>query len=59
VVRKAVEAIEGHPNYIRRGVNATDQRHDFILHTHGDAQRAVQLALLPFSVTVAQAKATG
>ncbi|WP_327749803.1 hypothetical protein [Streptomyces europaeiscabiei] len=49
IVTKALDRLEAHPNFKRRG--STDEfgtRHDFIFHVDGDPLREVRLAFLPF-----------
>ncbi|ATW50842.1 hypothetical protein [Streptomyces peucetius] len=49
IVTKALDRLEAHPNFKRRG--STDEfgtRHDFIFHVDGDPSREVRLAFLPF-----------
>ncbi|MGC9537579.1 hypothetical protein [Streptomyces sp. UG1] len=49
IVTKALDRLEAHPNFKRRG--STDDfgtRHDFIFHVDGDPSREVRLAFLPF-----------
>jgi hypothetical protein len=50
VVDKALTAICGHPNHKRPGEISTEERHDFVLHANGDANREVHLAFLPFLI---------
>jgi hypothetical protein len=52
VIKKAVEKIEAHPNYKRRGPAKSDERLDFIMHATGDPEREINLALLPFALRV-------
>jgi hypothetical protein len=49
-VEKAVDKIEAHPNFKRRGTSHTDERLDFVMHADGDPQREINLALLPFAL---------
>jgi len=49
VIKKAIAKIEAHPNYKRRGPSHTDDRLDFVMHAHGDVEREMHLALLPFA----------
>ncbi|MCX4776948.1 hypothetical protein OG435_09190 [Streptomyces sp. NBC_01264] len=48
IIGKAVTKVREHPNYKRDGRNATEERHDFILHASGDPSREIKLAFLPF-----------
>ncbi len=50
VIKKAVEKIEAHPNYKRRGPSHADDQLDFVLHAQDDAAREIHLALLPFAL---------
>jgi hypothetical protein len=50
VVDKALAAIGSHPNHKRPGKISTEERHDFVLHASGDANREIHLALLPFLI---------
>ncbi|MFI7467467.1 hypothetical protein [Nonomuraea sp. NPDC049646] len=49
-IRSAVEAVEAHPNYKRRGRHDSVERADFVLHANGDVDREIHLALLPFAL---------
>lgn len=49
-IDKAVNKIEEHPNLKRRGPSQTEERHDFVMHPHGDPSREIHLALLPFAL---------
>ncbi|URN05285.1 hypothetical protein LUW74_19510 [Actinomadura madurae] len=49
-IDKAVEKIEGHPNFKRRGTSDDEERIDFIMHGDGDSAREIRLALLPFAL---------
>lgn len=49
-IRKAVEKIEEHPNYKRRGPQHSDDQLDFVMHTQDDPEREIHLALLPFAL---------
>jgi hypothetical protein len=57
VIRKAVEAIEAHPNYVATlpAKDASD-RHDFVLHAIGDPEKKLRMAFLPFALGPAKAK---
>lgn len=49
IVTKALERLEAHPNFKRRG--RTDEfgtRHDFVFHIDGDPSREIKIAFLPF-----------
>jgi hypothetical protein len=50
VIAKAVEAIEKHASYKRRGAADSDEQVDFVMHATGDPQREIHLALLPFAL---------
>jgi hypothetical protein len=50
VIGKAVERLEKHSNYKRRGPCKTEDRHDFVLHAERDPDREIHLALLPFVI---------
>jgi len=50
VITKAVEAIEKHPNFKRRGPEDGEDEIDFVMHADGDRQREIHLALLPFAL---------
>lgn len=50
VTAKAVERVEQHPNYKRRGRTSSEERYDFVLHASGDPAREIHLALLPFLI---------
>ncbi|MFI6522602.1 hypothetical protein ACIBF1_44115 [Spirillospora sp. NPDC050679] len=50
VIDKAVERIEAHPNYKRRGAHDGQERLDFVLHASGDTDREIRLAFLPFAL---------
>jgi hypothetical protein len=52
VIKKAVEKIEDHPNFKRRGPAHSDERIDFVMHATGDPDREINLALLPFALRV-------
>ncbi|MBB4916883.1 hypothetical protein [Streptosporangium saharense] len=49
-VKTAIEQIEAHPNYKRRGTHDTDGRIDFVMHANGDPDREIKLAFLPFAL---------
>jgi hypothetical protein len=59
VVKKAVEKVEAHPNYKRRGPANSDERIDFVMHATGDPVREINLALLPFALRVTDDPAVG
>jgi hypothetical protein len=50
VADKALAAIGSHPNHKRPGKISSEERHDFVLHANGDANREIHLAFLPFLV---------
>jgi hypothetical protein len=50
VLAKARATIEEHPNFKWPGQIRTEERVDFVLHAHGDPDREIRLALLPFGV---------
>ena len=51
VIDKAIELIQQHPNYIEAlPGSAHGHRHDFVLHAHGDPQKKIHLAFLPFAL---------
>jgi hypothetical protein len=50
VITKAIDAIEKHANYKRRGPEDSDNQLDFVMHANGDRQREIHLALLPFAL---------
>jgi hypothetical protein len=58
VIKKAVEKIEAHRNYKRRGPAHDDERADFVMHATGDPDREINLALLPFALRVKDDPAT-
>jgi hypothetical protein len=55
VVDKALAAIGSHPNHKRPGKISSEERHDFVLHTNGDANREIRLAFLPFLIAAKSA----
>jgi hypothetical protein len=50
VIKKAVEKIEAHPNYKRRGPSHADDQLDFVMHAQDDPAREIHLALLHFAL---------
>ena len=50
VVVKAVRAVTQHSSYKRQGKINSEERHDFVIHARGDANREIHLALLPFLI---------
>ena len=50
VVGKALATISGHSNHKRPGQISSEERHDFVLHAQGDANREIRLAFLPFLI---------
>jgi hypothetical protein len=51
IIRKAIQEIEGHPNYERTVATSGDgERYDFVLHANGDPNREIRLAFLPFAL---------
>ena len=51
VINKAIEEIEGHPNYKRTLRTGEDgERYNFIVHAAGDPDREIRLAFLPFAL---------
>jgi hypothetical protein len=51
VIEKAVRLIQEHPNHIKTlPTTNPDHRHDFVLHAHGDPQKKLHLAFLPFAL---------
>jgi hypothetical protein len=51
IIGKALSEIENHPNCKRTvGPVAQGERHDFVLHARGDANREIQLAFMPFAL---------
>jgi hypothetical protein len=52
VVNKAIAKIEEHPNFKRRGPGYLSENLRFVMHAHGDPDREIQLALLPFALRV-------
>jgi hypothetical protein len=54
-INKAVQKIEEHPNFKRRGPANDEARIDFIMHAEGDTAREIRLALLPFALRTRQA----
>jgi hypothetical protein len=59
VIKKAVEKVEAHSNYKRRGPARSDERIDFLVHATGDPAREINLALLPFALRVTDDPAVG
>ncbi|MEV6980901.1 hypothetical protein AB0M95_06520 [Sphaerisporangium sp. NPDC051017] len=49
-IRSAIETVEAHPNYKRRGQHDSDERADFVMHARGDRDQEIHLALLPFAL---------
>jgi len=58
VIKKAVEKIEAHPNYKRRGPSHTEDQLDFVMHAQDDAAREIHLVLLPFALRTSGSAAT-
>lgn len=50
ITAKAIEAITSHPNFKTLGPHADDDRHDFVLHPHGDPSREIKVALMLFQI---------
>lgn len=51
VIDKAIRLIQEHPNHIETlPTTNPDHRHDFVLHAHGDPQKKLNLAFLPFAL---------
>jgi hypothetical protein len=50
VTDKALGAIRNRPNYKRPGKIGSEERHDFVIHADGDANREIHLAFLPFLI---------
>ncbi|MFC4945840.1 hypothetical protein [Pseudonocardia sp. GCM10023141] len=50
IIKKAVNQIEAHPNFKRRGQTNTDERVDFVMLPDEDPAREIHLAFLPFLI---------
>lgn len=50
ITAKAVAAVKAHPNFKRTGTNASEDRHDFVLHANNDPNREIKLALMLFLI---------
>jgi hypothetical protein len=51
VIDKAIELIKQHPNFVESlPGSAYGHRDDFVLHAHGDSQKKIHLAFLPFAL---------
>jgi hypothetical protein len=51
IVRKAISAIESHPNFSKTGkVDEKERQVDFVVRSQSDTTRAVSVALIPFVI---------